>query len=134
MSCKGKWKLNRIMSIKELSTGSWVLVNGKPQQVREIQWTGSQWAITCSRDCIVARLAEGCPLTEDILRRNGFVKNGPFWDYDNREMTDDVIGFRLGQIANGFVLLTDFRTIYIQYVHRLQAALTLCGVDVDITI
>lgn len=67
-------------------------------------------------------------LDEDILQAIGFQKNGAFWDYDNREDTDDVIGFRLGQIANGFVLLCNFRTISVRHVHQLQNLMFQCGI------
>lgn len=67
-------------------------------------------------------------LDEDILQAIGFQKNGVFWDYDNREDTDDVIGFRLGQIANGFVLLCNFRTISVRHVHQLQNLMFQCGI------
>lgn len=67
-------------------------------------------------------------LDEDILQAIGFRKNGSFWDYDNREDTDDVIGFRLGQIANGFVLLCNFRTISVKYLHQLQNLMFHAGI------
>ena len=67
-------------------------------------------------------------LNKDILEAIGFQKNGVFWDYDNREETDDVIGFRLGQISNGFVLLTNFRTISVHYLHQLQNLMTQTGI------
>ena len=63
-------------------------------------------------------------LDEDILEAVGFQRNGVFWDYDNREETDDVIGFRLGQISNGFVLQTNFRTISVKYLNQLQNLMT----------
>lgn len=67
-------------------------------------------------------------LDEDILQAIGFQRNGIFWDYDNREDTNDVIGFRLGQIANGFVLLCNFRTISVRHVHQLQNLMFQCGI------
>ena len=67
-------------------------------------------------------------LNEDILEAVGFQRNGVFWDYDNREETDDVIGFRLGQISNGFVLLTNFRTISVRYLHQLQNLMIQAGI------
>lgn len=67
-------------------------------------------------------------LNKDILEAIGFQKNGVFWDYDNREETDDVIGFRLGQISNGFVLLTNFRTISVNYLHQLQNLMIQAGI------
>lgn len=67
-------------------------------------------------------------IDEDILQAIGFQKNGVFWDYDNREDTDDVIGFRLGQISNGFVLLTNFRTISVQNLHQLQNLMLQSGI------
>lgn len=67
-------------------------------------------------------------LNEGILEAIGFKKNGVFWDYDNREETDDVIGFRLGQISNGFVLSTDFRTISVRHLHQLLNLMCNCGI------
>ena len=68
-------------------------------------------------------------LNEEILEAIGFVKDGVYWDYDNREDTDDVIGFRLGQISNGFVLLTSFRTISVKYLHQLQNLMLHAGIN-----
>lgn len=77
---------------------------------------------------LVPSIIQPVILNEDILEAVGFQKNGVFWDYDNREETDDVIGFRLGQISNGFVLLTNFRTISVRYLHQLQNLMNQAGI------
>ena len=75
-------------------------------------------------------------LTEEILSYNGFeqLEKSPAWEYDSHMTDDDYIGFRCFQIANGFVLQTDFRTISISNIHQLQHALRLCGVRKDIIV
>ena len=135
------------MDIRELSYGNYVQNSlgaiGTFRDVREIRTDGGKTvlsvklAYTRSQTETLpfdsyARLSpeEVLPvsLDEDILQAIGFQKNGVFWDYDNREDTDDVIGFRLGQIANGFVLLCNFRTISVQYLHQLQNLMLQCGI------
>jgi hypothetical protein len=76
---------------------------------------------------------EGVKLNDSLLERNGFTKSEDtgLWEYDNREDTDDGIGFQLGKIANGYVFFANFRTIFIEYVHELQTALKFCGVKLD---
>ena len=67
------------------------------------------------------------------VKLNRFTKSEEtgLWEYDNSEDTDDVIGFQLGEIDNGYVFFTNFRTIPIEYVHELQMALKFCGVNLN---
>lgn len=69
------------------------------------------------------------PLSEETLEGMGFVRNTEegCWDYDNREQKNDTIGFRIWPIANGFVMQTDYRTIYIKDSETLQRLMAACN-------
>ena len=123
------------MEATELMIGDWVGVfdEGIMKDCRQVDWirTGEigmryhkVWAIGC---------IEPIPLTPEILEKNGFVFDCDFWiiahpRYNNVRMvtyysTDDYV-------ADAFLGHWAFDENYaIDYVHELQHALRLCGLN-----
>ena len=66
---------------------------------------------------------EPIPLTAEILEKNGFVQDGESWWYKD---------FRIVLSSSKGVSLVCGRQIKFCYVHELQHALRLCGIDKEI--
>ena len=137
------------MKANELMIGDWVLYNGKPIQVDEIFGDGIN-ADYCGGE-IMGLINEDellpIPLTAEILKKNGF-------EICNED-TDGTIQYDWGSPALGIdiwintkpCLFGAWRTwegetksytmveeLPINYVHELQHALKLCGIEKEITI
>ena len=125
------------MKATELQIGDWVgrVFDDKRiiEDYRQVDWIrtgeiGMRYCKVWSIGCI-----EPIPLTPEILKKNGFVFDCGFWTianprYNNVRMVtyysigDDVADVFLGHWA--------FDENYaIDYVHELQHALRLCGLD-----
>ena len=126
--------------------GDWVMNthNQKPEQVREI------------RECMVMQdyndlydydEIEPISLTPEILERNGFLANKhvypyPYYEYEVKEIKVKV-GFAFPQgnrtsYKKPWVCI-DTECVYIEhlpcmFVHQLQHALRLCGIEKEIVI
>ena len=123
------------MKANELMIGDWVgrVFDDKRIDYRQVDWirTGEigmryqkVWAIGC---------IEPIPLTTEILEKNGFVFDCDFWTianprYNNVRM---VTYYSIGDdVADAFLGHWAFDENYaIDYVHELQHALRLCGLN-----
>lgn len=112
------------MEAKELMIGDWVNIKGcEIAQIRDL------------KDLLNVELgifvASGVPLTEEILKANGFEdETADFW----KLRVDDKphhYNFRLNKGGvfggDGYNMNCNIYTITIKYVHQLQHALRLCG-------
>ena len=123
------------MNSKELMIGDWVgrVFDDKRIDYRQVDWirTGEigmryqkVWAIGC---------IEPIPLTTEILEKNGFVFDCDFWTianprYNNvRMVTYYSIGDDVADVFSGHWAFDE--NYAIDYVHELQHALRLCGLD-----
>ncbi len=114
------------MKANELMIGDWVLVDNTPIQVKQVYQYG-----------IISDLGEGdeeiecfkpIPITPEILEKNGFTRYGKVYANlqqwvgkfgDKRKaLTQDT---RTGELATN--------DVWIKYVHELQHALKLCGIE-----
>ena len=98
--------------------GDWIMYGDKPVQV--LQLTADK----------IYRGFFPIPLTSEILEKNGFVYNAiPFVDGWEQ------FGLTLYLGGNGYRINCGInRSLIIDFVHELQHALKLCGIDKEITL
>lgn len=103
--------------------GDWVLLNGEPKQVQELLYDSITF------DCFPHDYDDVAPipLTHEILEKNGFenYKNSGILEYYKR----DDVKFEKHQ---GIIWTPKNQITGIEYVHELQHALKLCGIEKDI--
>lgn len=122
------------IKITDLSVGDWVDVQGDKRQVYSINhfdiWLQSGGTLE------QYGLDDVCPIpiTPEILEANGFVKNGEYNEWNiGTWQTPYLLGVSLERPAitikwNGSSIFID----QAKYVHQLQNALRLAGVDKEI--
>ena len=120
------------MKANELMIGDWVLdkaVSDKPVQVLQINDKYVHYKHGTDYMSAGVELLEPIPLTPEILEKNGFHKE---WDEDIILMVCDTI---IVEIGDRYKLYKDGK-MYLRrvlsplyYVHQLQHALRLCGID-----
>lgn len=106
------------MKATELMIGDWVRNDlGETQQVAELH---ENWAMLSYNDTYPYDWLEPIPITPEILEKNGFR------DIDKGENCDGFdIYWRNGN--DGYSINT--QDLHLHYVHELQHALRLCGID-----
>lgn len=133
---------------KDLMVGDWIMVDNCPKKVTSIMITdnGVEQIYTFGKTCQVGTLLfsiQPIPLTTEILEKNGCV-----YDYDHEECVADytyvtIKGYQyheenvLIDYCNGHIRLINDITntvvdIDINYVHELQHALKLCGIEKEV--
>lgn len=140
------------IKIRELSIGDWVMFSpNKKISVAEPLFTSAPAKITsaycgrevsleieCNREFMAIPLSciEPIPLTPKILEKNGFVKNGEYNEWNiGTWRTPYLLGVSLERPAitikwNGSSIFID----QAKYVHQLQHALRLAGVEKEIEV
>ena len=136
-----------MINIKELSVGNWVEnTNGNTGKVIGITEQGEvimrySENSTCYSE---PRVLEPVEITPEILEKNGFEKREfinevnckeEYWIYCN-----DYYSLVISEINDGLYkvehhieeLINLIERLYISYVHQLQNALTLCGINKNI--
>lgn len=113
------------MEAKELMIGDWVKFNnsdlvhqikaiaGKSVKVDKVYWYSASKLSPIS-------------LTTDVLEKNGFSKNYREDDLSYAQSCGDVIGIHI--FGKGGIM----DEMYFKYVHELQHALRLCGIEKEI--
>ena len=127
------------MKLTDLAILDWVLINNTPHRIQAIDSIEAEiladdelYYVGEDRRHSEDKI-EGIPLTPEILEKNGFVFDSDFWTiadprYNNVRMvtyysTDDYV-------ADAFLEHWAFDENYaIDYVHELQHALRLCGLN-----
>lgn len=138
------------MKATELMIDDWVLHDGEPYQIRQlgiygVNRDGEDYPAVCvgkpkGIGLIIERNEiEPIPLTPEILEQNGFVKQA----YDGWLISENN-GRRLIEYRTDYfdgLLRIDYAeepfskiSIKLKYVHELQQALRLCGINKEITI
>lgn len=128
------------LKISDLSVGDWVYVKWKDDdrwqgQIRETSCTGrlearllddTPFKVRCTIE-----LVEPIPITPEILKANGFLHNGKRW------YTPEL--FTLERWSDNWTIIIDCACgdyvceVYtIKYIHQLQHALRLAGVEKEI--
>ena len=121
------------IKISDLSVGDWIAYNGKKYRIKEISSPYASvtlWGNNEQRDESIV-LIEPIPLTPEILEKNGFSHNGNKW------YTPEL--FTLERWSKGWTIIIacscgDYvcEVCTIKYVHQLQHALRLAGVEKEI--
>ena len=140
------------MKANELIVGDWVYsaFAEHPCKVEGIEWTESEYAYVKISGVDGYKCIESLSsilLTPEILEKNGFIKQGPDgWEYIHpNDSTFSYIGYRIlwrtdydnhlfikkYKGSNTFATL---QISYINFVHQLQQALRLCGIEKEIVL
>lgn len=132
------------MEIKNLTIGDWVLDGLVYAQVTSITCDGV--IETTHNKFSNIELIESIPLTREILKKNGFVHKHvypyQYYEYINEE-DKLMVGFAFPQgnrtsYKEPWVYI-DSKYVFVEhlpciYVHQLQHALRLCGINKEITL
>lgn len=122
------------LSCKDLMVGDWVY-NTHNRQNERVQEITSGLVMLDYNDLYDYDEIEPIPLTPEILEKNGYIKDGYFYkkgEYDR---------IQLGQLFEhaSVVCYKDMRfcevstsPYLLQYVHQLQHAMRLCGIEKEI--
>ena len=131
------------MKASELMIGDWVMVcpwdetPWKPKKITDINFHSWEGVDFCDDvgvegwDELSLDQIKPIPLTKEILEKNGFVKDDT-WDEWVHFTNGIIIDFTLLVDEDGFRL--DIPNARINYVHELQHALKLCGINKEITL
>ena len=127
------------MEAKELMIGDWVWYDGQPYQIRRLgifgeNRDGESFPAVCVGKPIGIGLIverneiEPIPLTPEILEKNGFAFNNlPI------EQCWQQYGLHLYLSGHGYAInCGENVSLRIDYVHQLQHALRLCGIENEI--
>lgn len=144
------------MEAKELMIGDWVLHEGEPYQIRQlgiygVDRDGEDYPAVCvgkpkGIGLIVERNEiEPIPITPEILEKNGFKVKEPESNFKyvttGRKYTIEFLFF--GEAIHGVSTVMDCEVVFsggldrihkcnVKYVHELQHALKLCGIEKEI--
>lgn len=116
------------MKAKDLMIGDWVNYHDDdkivPKQVSEIT-NYKQLQVNDKNNWIIVgeKYCEPIPLTAEILEKNGFIRDGESWWYQD---------FRIVLSTSKGVSLVCGRQKRFAFVHELQHALRFCGIEKEI--
>lgn len=122
------------MKENELMIGDWVLVNGNPMQIQAVNDIDGEIMAGDELYCLIEDRVhsedkiEPVPLTAEILEKNGFVRSSVFveWKYEEEGVYILWKPFPFLKIETENVQLN---LSGCEYVHELQNALRLCGIN-----
>ena len=135
------------MKANELMIGDWVMQFGEPRRIVGIRTDafypyiktnmGDTWYEEGMKD-----LAEPIPLTPEILEENGFISNkfnindvfGTRFDLGNHYYLIFYNSNKGGSLTKYYTSQSGFYITTIEYVHELQHALRLCGIEKEIEV
>lgn len=111
------------MKANELMIGDWVLAYGKKTQ---IVWVGNirKLAVRGFPSEFYEDEISPIPLTPEILEKNGFKFTDPWYEFGDFGVIFNKDGIRIS--------ITGKLSIYINYVHQLQHALRLYGIEKEV--
>ena len=125
------------MKANELMIGDWVVYNGDVDYTNPIQIEGMDIAtgslITSDREDVGFDGIEPIPLTKEILEKNGVED----FDCSFHFPEDDCLWLELNWEEDGLkwtVNYNEYDILPLDYVHELQHALRLCGIDKEIVL
>ena len=130
------------MKAKELMVGNWVKVNGQPIKVENIQTNCINYVpdipYVQEEDYINISDIEGIPLAKDILEKNFPTHHHGYFDtykVNDEIMIEDRSDFMKESyfcVCQGNYPTSSYWTCTIKYVHQLQNALALHGIEKEI--
>lgn len=128
------------LKISDLSVGDWVLMNGEPAKALRLTMAGRATFKGLSGQIYgsVGGDISPLPIVPEILEANGFVKNGGVYKWSNEKHHIFVWlnGFShfvdVEEMDKQFVTKSSRIEVSQFYVHQLQHALRLAGVEKEI--
>lgn len=126
------------MKANELMIGDWVIVHHPTMPAERIQ-ISADWIKTIERinnglikeDSPLFRIVEPIPLTGEILEKNGFTRFGTNYILKGGHFGLDNPSNPSNYLDN-YWLRISIKAVHIEYVHELQHALRLCGIEKEI--
>ena len=134
------------MKANELMIGDWVYLIHTEDNIAPYKEETRIEADDLSRDaCILEAHYEPIPLTPEILEKNGFVENRGVtsWKFETeKEDLIDIYGYNEYHLSiniedthgSGKGYRWMLNNLVIFYVHQLQHAIRLCGIEKEITL
>ena len=125
------------MEANELMVGDWVVYDGDVEYINPIQIEGMDIAtdmlITSDRDDVGFKGVQPIPLTKEILWDN--LPNTPdnpywskvYWEWDDEKSNEEENWYEFSISSKNIKV-----NMTIRYVHELQHALRLCGINKEI--
>ena len=133
------------MDAKDLMIWDWVLINGTPRKIQAVDGVDDEIMAddelyTLAEDrCHSNDRVEGIPITPEILEKNGLkpdtVEDASKYCYRIDSVSIIECYVNAGGRYRGIISFGDTRLrITLMFVHQLQHALRLCGIEKEITI
>ena len=125
-----------MIDIKELSVGNWVKFPHGIDKIDELcRWANS--AATATNRPVSAENLEPIEITPEILEKNGWKFHAAMSDY---VLAEDYYSIIINEVTDGLYRFKIFgeeiinitEIIHASYIHQLQNALTLCGINKEI--
>ena len=131
----GDWLRSRYQDIK----GDEVVIHFRVSQIRKLEVTGSVyvWSDENGNMGDTDNNVEPIPITPEILEQSGFRHDSIRYGYHGPCDCFRIplkSGFFIEGYKDGYYQITDHCLMRFQYVHELQNALRLCGIEKEITI
>lgn len=121
-----------IMKAKEVMINDWVKLKNQKGEWIDNSQVGSG-IMACALDETEFLVLEPIPLTEEILKLNGFIfkeDENEWWHYNPFPFSDFQIGYYNDDCNDmRFIAGCIVTNIKLKYVHQLQHVLRLCGLD-----
>jgi hypothetical protein len=118
------------LKITDLSVGDWVSIDGEPRKINTINGISGIVSFNGLGNYCGTGVIEPIPITAEVLEKNGFVENLGRW-YNSEYFME----FEPNKGAWDRTINCGEYSVYtIKYVHQLQHALRLAGVDKEITL
>lgn len=126
-----------MINIKELSVGNWVKFPHGIEKITNLLYIESEgrgrlcagFAGSATLLPVSVKYLEPIEITPEILEKNGIKKEYNIL-YDDFYYNDDVSITKV--VDEWFVRIGATNSLYVKYVHQLQNALTLCGINKEI--
>lgn len=116
------------MKAEELQIGDWVKLCNKKGEWLDNSQVDLNLLNRQAEDIVVF---EPIPITHEILKENGFKKKDVFDGWVHYE-SFPLIDFVLHEDDEGYYI--DLMDARIKYIHQLQQAMRLCGINKEITL
>lgn len=126
------------MGAKELMISDWVMFNGSYYQIEEISqkgWvhlTNKSARVNMTTDYLLEVL-QPIPLTSEILKANGFIRDGGASYWHKGKHTAVIIHWnaKMQELMIGNHKEDGMFRANVKYLHQLQHAFTYCEIDKD---
>lgn len=120
------------LSSRDLMVGDWLMFNDKPCQVKGLH-SDDTATLVGYRSAYYLIDAEPILLTPEILEKNG-LENDPLGCHFDE---DEYMALEISSEEEGIywtINYNEYGILKLQYVHQLQHALRLCGIDKEIIV